>query len=314
MWEKDSSVEQLLDSLKIKWKYVENLKINTLKVEDSKKNNARFGKALNDDDCTLYASKMKEGVRFPAIVIVEGGYILGGNNRVNGAIQAGLKIVDAYVCDSSITDLQRDAFIRQDNIRHGRNLNTEEKIAACVEQHRKYKISMRDLNDQFFGGKPETYSKITAENTAQDVRERLQSKNVDTKGICSSVLASLSPVKDNINVLKDAGRVVSDYKLPTAQVEEMVKDIREKQTEDEQIAVIVAWKKKINDQNTGKKNRPETNLRRELTRMRSFLATGNNGKCFPPIEKLTNDKKERKELKSDVNEIIDSLKDLKARI
>jgi hypothetical protein len=312
MWDKDSSAEQLLDQLKIMWEFKKNIPISSLQIQASLKNNARFGKAIDDAQCLLYVHKMRQGVRFPALVITNNNMILGGNNRVHAAIQAGRTVIDAYVVINP-TDQQKDQFIRLDNNRHGKNLCEDQKIVTCVELFRKYHIPMKQLNDQFFGGSTETYQQIVRYNAAEDVKEKLQSKGVDTKGLSTGTLAALYTVNDNINILKEAGSVAAEYHLNTAQVEDLTKDIRSELTERDRLNLIKEFKKHLHDASQGKKNKPETNFRRELSRFKRIIVTGNDGGAFPCIDKMTDDNEARKELKSDVNEIINALKMLKGR-
>lgn len=266
---------------------------------------------IDDAQCLLYVHRMRQGIRFPAIVITTNNMILGGNNRIHAAIQAGRTVVDAYVVNPS--EQQRVQFMRLDNSRHGLNLCEDQKIITCVELFRKYQIPIKQLNDQFFGGSTETYHQIQRYNAAEDVKEKLQSKGVDTKGMSIGTLAALYTLNDNLPTLKEAGSVVAEFHLNTAQVEDLTKTIRNGLTEKDRLTTIKEYKKQLQESKEGKKNKPETNLRRELSRFLRIITEGNDGGPFPCIDKMTDDREARKELKEDVNKILNALKALKER-
>jgi len=320
MWHKDLEAEQILNKLNIKFKYVPNIKISGLKVEESKKNNARFYEPIKITRSADMAQKMREGTTFPAIVITEAAEIMGGNHRIDAAIKAGLQVVDAYVALNP-TPQQIDEFIRVDNTRHGENNTDEEKTQHAVSLYFKWKSvpgaiqrSMTDLAAIFFPGRPEYYDVIRLHCSAYSIQERLSCLGVEVKDkkiMCTSTLASLSPISDLDNVLKSVGHLITQFKLTGSEVSELVKNVKNKGTEKERLCVIDEWRKKLQNVKTGKKNKPETNLFNTLTRIKNSLLNGNDGNAFPTIDAITNDQKTRKKLKAGTNEIINMLRELK---
>lgn len=314
MWDRDPVCEQLLGDIGIKWEYKQSILISKLRVNESKRLNARPNETIDEAMCIRYASDMKKGKRFPAIAIREDNIIIGGNNRIEAARQAGRTHVDAYVLKSP-TQQQQDEFIRRDNVRHGKTLTEDEKISTCVELHRTHGTPILKLCENFFGGDEAAYRRILTMNWAFEVREKLETQGVAARSkIPSNVLATFYPLRDNNNILREAGMLAAAHGLSQIQCSELVSKIKAKGTESERIAVISEMRTELTQtaRSGPRKANPVKCLKQVLARVKTALLEGNNGKKFPDIAKMTEDKEERKTLREEVTEIINILKNIKA--
>ncbi len=222
MWTKDSPAEQLFAELQIKYEYKTNIPISKLKIETSKRNNPRFGESIDEDRCQTYAEHMQMGKAFPAIVIDEGYNILGGNHRVESAQLADIKMIDVYMV-IGITDKQRDEFIRLDNVRHGQNLDEDQKIQAILEQNRKYGTSLQELCNKFFGSEnTKIYYRVQTAKHALEVKEELRHEGLNVEHVDNSTLESLWSLrnKKNHKVYLRASIVVVRTKLSLSETDE----------------------------------------------------------------------------------------------
>lgn len=313
MWHRDEGAEQLMEQIGIKFELRPNIPITKLKIKESLENNARFGSPLDDQRVQQYAYAMQAGVRFPSPVLSGDFLIYAGNQRANAAIKSNRSTIDAYIITKATQD-QIDDFIRRDNIRHGKSLTDEEKVQTCVELHRKHHKSIRELNDLYFGGNDKTYARIVAANQAKAVEDKLLSKNVVAVKLPTSTLASMHPIANDINVLRDTAILALDFSLSSSQVDDIIKEIKEKPTEAERHAVVRSKRVEIETKSKGGRVQPEVTLRKAVVSFRKTLENGFDGKAFPPLEKLVTDKDVKKQMIDEVNRIIDQLKHLKEKV
>lgn len=313
MWHREPAVEQLMDSMKLKWNYVTGIQISKINVKESAKINPRVGEAVDEELINQHHYRMSHGVKFPATVLYDGGtMIAGGNHRIGAAIKTGLKAVDAYVIQEATSE-QIYEFIRRDNVRHGKNLSDDQKVRVCVEQHRKFGTPLKVLVDHYFGGDGKWYTIVCNANRAQEVRERLLDLKLPA-GYSDSTLATLHPIAEDRNVLREIGQLAAEHGLTTLMAGELLKQVQEKPTEAERVEVVKGARAALKHKEAHPAYKPEVALRRELVRMQKFVTAGNEGAPFPPIDKLAGSADDKKELKSFINDIINSLKRLKDKI
>lgn len=94
----DEQTEIWLKENGVDWEYLEAVPIVSIDVEASKRNQAR-NEPLDDKLVETYATAMKHGREFPALVAwrKNGKWVLiGGNHRLNAAIAAGREVFDLY--------------------------------------------------------------------------------------------------------------------------------------------------------------------------------------------------------------------------
>jgi|APFre7841882654_1041346.scaffolds.fasta_scaffold27163_2 hypothetical protein len=319
MWRRDQVVEDLLKRKGISFEYKTDILTSLIQLEESPVSNPRHLVTNYEGDIKLFASKMENGEKFPAIVITKDRAILCGNHRVRAAKDAGWKTIDAYVIGP--TNPQKlDEFVREDNNRHGRNLTDEEKIEACVELFRKHKTPMRESCMNYFGNDATMYTKIQQLNMAREVGERLALKGIDPEKIPNHLKSMIHPFRDEAIILRDLASLSIEFGLNQPKLEAVLTELdslpSDKRTETEKKSIIEKCRKAMQAAaKTGHSAlHPETSLLRALTHMESVLNAGFNGKSYPPIDKLIEDRKERKKIKEMITKVIDKLKKLKERV
>lgn len=318
LWHRDPQTEQQLKDLGIQWKYQSNIPIKDLKVAQSQKNNPRYGEPLDETNYKLMAMSMKFGHSFPAITIgplpnnPSGKFILAGNHRVRAAQESGRDFIDAYVVES-LNEYQYDQFIHKNNITHGLNITEEQKIQTCLEIHHKHGKSIKDLNDEYFAGDKKYYNKIVAADEAAVVAETLREQRIDDTKICPSSKTALHRIKNDVNILKDAARLIIDYDLSTSDVEDLTKKIREKRSESDRAAFLVETKKVLQQKTKTGVMPPETDLKRKMNSFCAFLATGyKKGRAFPSVDEFSS-AEGAKELRDTAQKIIEALKVIRTK-
>lgn len=312
MWHRDERVEQLLKRLGIAFEYRTGIPISSVKVKESKQINARCGDGADDQRVAEYAYKMKQGARFPAPVLTKDLLIAAGVHRISAAQVNDFGKIDAYIIVAN--QQQLDEFTRLDNTGHGKGLDEQQKLVTCVEQHLKYGKSIKDLNDDYFAGNEKTYSLICVAVRAKRVEEKLLSKGVPTTGLNNSVLASMHVIADNHTVLKSVGSLASEYRLTTAQVDELVRTLHTKPDERERLKVISEHRAALLEKTTKGKGgiAIEVLFKRELEKFAKFLEAGNDGAVFPIIESMFVGE-DCRTMKAKLNDIINGLKRLKEK-
>ena len=101
-WTPDFPAEQLRSNLNVEWAY-STIGIGLIDQKDSLRNQARLGVSIQQDVVEEYATAMRNGAAFPALVGFQrsdGSFILaGGNHRLAAAKSANRMTVDLYVCE-----------------------------------------------------------------------------------------------------------------------------------------------------------------------------------------------------------------------
>ena len=320
MWHKDDGTEQLMTKLGIGFEYQTNIPVKKVKVGASLKNNARFsgegaGSGIIPEAVKQYEFAMKSGTRFPAPVLSKDFLIHAGNQRFQAAINKGDQVIDAYVITGSEEAVAQFRYL--DNIKNGINITDEQRINAAVDMHNKYGTDLSKLNDEFFGGGFGTYNQMCVANQAFKMRTQLQDMGIYAAKFPVSTLAALHPLREaGVHVLRAAGSLMTDYSLNGSVTGQLTKTVMKAPTEAERLSVIAEARKEI-DQKTKRPDKPKASpdviaLRREIVRFRKFLENG--GKRFPSIEKLTDDAKCVKEVRSNAAEIINLLRTLKEKV
>lgn len=309
MWHRDTKTEQLLRDVGIKAEFRQGIPITKLKIEESLRNNARID-PLDQIKVDKYAFDMARGVSFPAPIITDTYIIMAGNQRSAAAIKANRSVIDAYVV-SGYTQEQYDDLIRRDNTTHGKALTESEIMATCIELNRRYGRSLRELNNQYFGGNSQTYGRMIAASHRETVAGRLNKKGVAATRLKDAHLEKMHPVQDD-NVLRDLGILTLDYSLSTDALADIVTEIGKKPSEAERKQVVVQkrheWEARVKGVPTAS---PGTALCKQLLSFRKFLATGNGGKPFPQLHAL--DAADAVKAKADIDAIVLEFKRMKEK-
>ena len=317
-WTKDPVAEKNLTTLGAKFEYREAVEISKLKVEESKKNNARFNNPIDEEKVQQYAAAMADNVPFLALVITPNGFILAGNNRLAAAIQNNDKTVAAYVVLNG-TPQMYDQFTRTDNRRHGLSLTEDETIQQCIHLHEKFKTPLTTLNRDFFGPVNRTYAKMTTAWEAHQAAKQLNSEGIDASRLNTSVLAALhtlAPTQDgglrNIKILKAVATAAIKLYLKVEEIIEVLRKVKDCSTEKEALAKVDECAAEFSKRRTHPEAAARTTMLSNLTRMENYLLTGNGGHKFENLKQAQiTDPTQTKTVSAQIAKIINLLRQLK---
>lgn len=322
-WTRNPDLERRLGELGMKWEYKRGVMLTSLKVEESKHNNARFSTPIDEEKCLEYAGAMESGAIFPAIVVKADGMILAGNNRVHAAQFVGEKSVDAYVVTEA-TAAAIEEFVRTDNITHGMDLTEEQKIRQIVHLHRKEGKPLQQLCNRFFGRR-DMYARLLAAVHAASVREQLENCGVDPNKLeevaqdTPSILADLYTLCPgdkagirNVKLLREAFHIIVGCGLNSAQVNEMIRAVKVANDEKEQLATLDEYER-THKKVKAKATPASTKFRMHMSGLYNVLTTGKGGNQFRSFSEFPiTDEAEAKKLSGMMAEMINIFRDLKA--
>jgi disulfide oxidoreductase YuzD len=116
-----NQTEQWLDSIGVKYQKL-NLRLASIDVEKSLRNQARVGEPVNKDVVAVYAEAYRKGDVFPPIIVFDDGHklvtVADGNHRTQAALSVGLEQHPAYLVEQP-TPAQQARMLYEANLRHG---------------------------------------------------------------------------------------------------------------------------------------------------------------------------------------------------
>ena len=335
-WKQDPEIERRLEELGMKWEFKRNVHMSRIDREQSRENNARFGEAINQDACLEYAGFMEDGAIFPAPVIIpaelydkglkKGSYIvLAGNNRLVAVEIIDGTSIDAYIVTEATND-SIEMFVRSDNMDGKWTLSDDEKMQNIIDLHEKQGYKLIDLCRKFFGKRADAvYRRALVILRERSVRKELLAAGFDTKHLDKrddreSVydelhkLASISSKMGNVKVLRSAALATHDGKLALGQVKNMVKEVKRKKTEKDQLEVITAVNKE-NSKRIPKATRGTgpgvlaksfSTTCRQVTALHTSLTKGNHGNVYTDFSQFGDPDEEK------INKFLVKLLDIQA--
>jgi hypothetical protein len=310
-WFRDPVVEQVMAQVGMQWEIKEN-PISRIKMKESVLLNAR-ATSVDMDAVERYAFAMLNGTKFP-MPVLHNELIMGGMQRIHGAIKAGRTAIMSYNVTKA-TQQQLAEFIRRDNIRHGKVLTDDERIAACVLLHHENGTPLNKLNDTFFGGNGKMYQKLSNASRAGEVTAQLALQSVVGGSIPASSLTALHPIVKEAIVLREAALLTKEYGIGSDQVSALVQELKKQPTEALRLDMLKEHRAtlKAKTEHGVRAIPPTAVLRKILTSVTKGLNSGNEGKSFPPIDVLFK-KEEAREAKEAVDIVIHLLKKLKTKV
>jgi len=236
-WTEDRFAELKMRDMSIEWSLVD---IPLIKIDEvaSAANKARMSSSLMQDLILDYQGEMERGNPFPRIVVEATGskyFICGGNHRFQAAKASGLTTIGAYSVSIKDENL-RQLFPMILNRGHGSRQIRKEAI-----QHAIFAVETGKTPDWASDAFSIAKGALLKSLMAHRVRKVLESAGVNCGGISETSLNSLNRIK-NENVLKAAGRIVSQSDLSGASFNGFLSDIiGAKNTEASQMSVIAQY-------------------------------------------------------------------------
>lgn len=230
-------IEQMLTARNIDFDFEPNVRV--AEIRDAEGNQVRLTEhRAPKDQVTKYATAMKHGANFPAIVLNDRLEKIDGNTRLEARIKNGDDTIAAYICHG-MTPLEARSLSVELNQSNGLAMTNEEIrrfIAGAVQegQHPEVKTLSR-----MTGVRETTIARWIAETqfktrAARDgIEERLISVLPDSTRAALHV-TRLAPVFKELTVL------AAETRMPAAQVKEIVAEVNGAASESEALAIVTA--------------------------------------------------------------------------
>jgi hypothetical protein len=257
-WVKDQKVEANLRALGIPFE-VERVERKDIDVKEGLRRQTRLIGRLNDDAVIQMACAMGQPeAAFPMVILQKPPRALywpwSGNHRLAAwelAFPEDTSLEAYVVClkDTRMMDvLPRIVNAWESTL----GFSKEEKIANArylVEHH---SMSVEEAAN-LLGIKP---GWVVVARRAEDVRARIGDlPGVKTNGIPSSTLVKLSPLSDNLNVLRATARTLCTRNVKGDEARRLIADVQTGKTELQQLAELGRWEKLLEERD---KPRPKT--------------------------------------------------------
>lgn len=305
-WSRNTQAEKLLDRLNVKYEYRE-INLVDLKIEESKKNNARFGQTIDEDTVESYAVAMGNNAEFPAIVCTSSGFVLDGNHRVDAAGLNDATTIMAYVVLNADKQTQ-DYIIRTCNVAHGLPITKEHRLVHAAQ------LVIADGVTISAAAKAMNL-KYDAVRDAVDVmrmRQQLETLGVPSATLHKTTMLRLHQFKEQPDVLKELGGLAVSEKLTIAELDVLIVQIMEHRSQQARLNKITTWRSSI----VGRRDRgapfPErSKFFRHVTGLHEFLSAGADGEPFASLEEMgirtDSDRKQLQRMWKEVRKTCDAL-------
>ena len=260
-WVKDQKVEANLRRLGIDFD-CEKIEIASVDLEEGLRRQARLIGKLNDDYVLQLGIAMQsESAAFPMTILQRPPrgklWPWSGNHRLAAFTLTfpNETVIEAYTVKLA-DPVMLDVLPRIVNAwESGLGFSREERILNAkwlIEHHSMPTQEAADL----LGIKPEW---IITTRRAEEVRSKVLSLGPKVQTLPKSLLISLSPLSDNSNVLKAIVRLLLDEKMKGRDAEQLIRDVRSRNTENQQISEIARWEKLMADRKEAASPRKSAN-------------------------------------------------------
>lgn len=237
-WVRHAVVENYLRRQGVDFDYVVQ-GIGLIDKEASFRNQARYGIVVKTEVVEEYATAMRGGDAFPALVAfmqVNGTYRLaGGNHRYAAALSSGRRSVAMYVVHTKDAEVQR-RITTSLNALEGVRPSREELVQAAMAHMDQFQISQVEAAD--------TYRiPVTALSAAlrhRGITHRLQNLGIQPDRMVKSHMDRLATIKSDVT-LRSAAEFQLDHRLSAEDLKRFVGDVTKESTEEKQSNVIRAW-------------------------------------------------------------------------
>jgi hypothetical protein len=242
-WTKDLQAEQLMRQLGIPWE-VGTINIADIDQELSQYNQARIDKKIHEDWVMQFALGVEQGDAFPMTIQEQlkpkkRYFTWSGIHRTKTAEFVGDTTIDCYLVTVKDQRL-KDIFPRVVNIVHG---HTESK--ESVLEHAKYIV----LKHGFKTNEVAVMFRIDQKELARSLLAERIVQDLATNGLkCDlpkSTLVRLSPIAENLNVLKSTVGLMQKKSLSGDRGYQLIDEIKSQRTELQQLGVVAKWERQL---------------------------------------------------------------------
>lgn len=245
-WVKDIKIEKGLRALGIQFE-AEKVNLDDVDlVEGLRKQTRLLGKLNNDYVLQLAEAMSQPESAFPMVILQKSPrmklFAWSGNHRLAAFVLAypDQKIIEAYtvnVKDAMMCDILPRIV---NSYESGLGFSKEEKLINArwlVENH-----SMKLEDAARLVGVPVKW--LQTSKRAEDIRaDLLPDLGNRANGISKSTLIKMSPLADNVNVLKAAAKVLCQYDVKGDEANHLLEDVKNQRTELQRMSELGRWEK-----------------------------------------------------------------------
>lgn len=315
-WANDDKLVHFLKDGQVEFA-VEEIRLNDINLEESKKRQSRFDRVLDQDRVLSIAISMEEGVPVPRMCVrkIKGaGYvILAGLHRAHGAKtyvadrDNSYKIA-CYVVKSGDETFIEDVLPSLTNAVEGLGLTMEQRRLRAAELVLNNDAPIEEVAKQY-GLMASTLEKYIAHTK---IKDRLIGLGVEVKGSLNKgvIMESLRGVSYSDNLLKAAGTLFSQHDVKLEDAKEVIRKIKKAGTEGGGLIAIGEASRNLKG-----KEQPERAAWSQSPRRSQFLK--NSGQLLSTLSKYSTFDalqvtvpEDRTFVEARVRELIDKLSEL----
>jgi hypothetical protein len=238
-WLRSPVVEDWLAKKAVPFDYVDALPLSEIDTVRSRGNQARFGNPIKRDLAETYGIQMLDGSAFPAVIVYAHARdrytIISGNHRHEGAAQAKLETIAAYVVRT--TDRATiEVLTHTANAIEGVRDSREDAVQHALYLKNRHGFTMKDAAAMC--GVPER--SVRTAHQLQVAQARMEKLKIEASEFHPSTRTRLGNIQSD-TALQAAASLVKDASLGGELLDELVTSLNQERTEDAQIGVIQQW-------------------------------------------------------------------------
>lgn len=272
-WIRDFQAEAALKDFGLPIPKLSYLPISHIDRAKGWENHARLLHPKKEDLIGQYERDFRKGDKFPAVVLFGSKPLYlsaGGNHRIEAAFRAGHTLVAAYLLNPTDDRVKR-LLPRILNTRIGDPITWEDRVVGALEDVENYGTSVEDAAN-------------TWNVSIRTIRNRIEAKAMATRltglllpnpeqNIPEAVLVKLRQFDKDENVLAKLAGLIQKYKLGTTDSEDLIKRVKDKETEIKRLAEIEEEEAKLRVQKKVYSRGGRLNKRQKLYR---WISAGEN--------------------------------------
>jgi hypothetical protein len=284
-WRPDPDAESVIGFVGVEYQE-KSISVSDIDWNESANNCARMLNPLNEEKIEDYATCMKAGDTFPAVVVEStptGFVILGGNQRLNAVKRIGCSNADAYVV-RGLTTSQRECLIRSLNARHGWGTGKEERIEHAVYLVKALGVSTQDAARLMVVCPSTIVKRLRVDST----RASLAKIGIDAAKLAASHIDAINRVPDE-DMQAEVARIAINKGASAESVKGVTDACSQLKNRAAMAAKIKEWSKDLAPVKAGVKKLAtprRDKFLRLLATMNDFLERGNAGTGFSDLDEL----------------------------
>lgn len=236
---RDLRVEKWLEQRSAPYTFVPGFQLVNIDRQRSRANQARLREPITQDLAETYGLQMLDGVDFTAIIVYmhapDRYTIISGNHRDEGAAQAKIKTLDAYVVHVSDPAII-DVLTRTANEIEGVRACREDAVEQALHLKARHGYTLKDAAAMF--GLPERV--LRSAHQVQVAETRLEKLQINAKQYTPTTRARLGNIQDD-HALRGAATLVKEANISGLLLEELVTSLNRERTSEAKAEILQQW-------------------------------------------------------------------------